>query len=208
MIQNFSQSMRAGRIRQTIEAWTKTQPGLSSRKTIETTALAQKARKVKTNRCNSMRSILMAVSLVLLASTAHANDCDVKASRIVKTIGGTVESHDGSIIYLQHDAVPVPGSFQLDCIEGDDQAQLLMGWRSGRIPSRDFWSVAGSAGAIVTGSSPGAIEAGARVCFDTAQLSGDGKGGYGPANDFTQDGVRFNCSVTDHSFIIFVSVKH
>jgi hypothetical protein len=121
-----------------------------------------------------MRFIVMAVSLALLATQAHANDCEAKAALVVSTLGATIEGRSSLSISLHHGAVPDGFTIGCDSISSPaDGPDLGMGWDT-KDPSGSFWSLAASAGAIITDASPKAIEAGARACYDAARKTSNG----------------------------------
>jgi hypothetical protein len=138
-----------------------------------------------------MRFIMMALSLALLASSpAHAaDDCETKATQIVRWRGATVMRHSSSHVELHHPAVP--GDFTIDCHQGG--AELFMSWNFGGQPSENFWNLAVYAGAIVTDASPKTIDDGAHACFRD-----------GIDNRIEFGGLHFGCDATGKAFKFLV----
>jgi hypothetical protein len=64
-----------------------------------------------------MRVIFKAMLIVACGfaavTTAHANDCVVKANQIVRDLGATIRRESTTMIFLEHSAVP--GDFTLNC---------------------------------------------------------------------------------------------
>jgi hypothetical protein len=148
-----------------------------------------------------MRFIVMAVSLALLATQAHANDCEAKAALVVSTLGATIEGRSSLSISLHHGAVPDGFTIGCDSISSPaDGPDLGMGWDT-KDPSGSFWSLAASAGAIITDASPKAIEAGARACYDAARKTSNG------IAELSRHEIRFECTLLregEGSFVISI----
>jgi hypothetical protein len=151
-----------------------------------------------------MRFIVMALSFTLLASTqVHANDCEAKAALVVSTLGATIEERSSMTISLHHGAVP--GGFTIGCDSKSSPADgpdLNLSWGT-KDPSGIFWSLAASAGAIVTDAPSTAIAAGARACFDAARKTKDG------IAEVNRHEIRYECALLPESEGSFaISIFH
>jgi hypothetical protein len=149
-----------------------------------------------------MRFIEMALSLALLASMpAHANDCEAKAAQVVSTLGATIEGRSSMAISLQHAAVPDGLTIGCDSMSSPaDGPDLVIGWDT-KAPSASFWSLAASAGAIITDTSSKAIEAGARACYDAVRKTKDG------IAELSRHEIRYECTLLpegEGSFVISI----
>jgi hypothetical protein len=148
-----------------------------------------------------MRFILTAVFLALLATQAHANDCEAKAAQVVSTLGATIEGRSSLTISLQHGAVPDGFRIGCDSISSPaDGPDLNLSWDT-KYPSGSFWSLAASAGAIIADASTKAIEAGARACYDAALKTSEG------IAELSRHEIRFECALLpegEGSFVISI----
>jgi hypothetical protein len=150
-----------------------------------------------------MRFILMAVSLALLSvgSQARASDCEAKAAQIVKDLGATIERRSSMMIFLRHGAVPDELSVGCDSASSPADGPDINLSSDAKYPSDSFWSLAGSAGAIVTDVPSKAIEDGARACYNAARKTNDGIAELG------RHGVRYECTLLterEGSFLISI----
>jgi hypothetical protein len=141
--------------------------------------------------------------LVFLASTqAHANDCEAKAVQIVSKLGATIERQSSMTVYLQHDGVPDGLSIGCDPASSPaDGPDINLSWNT-KGPAESFWSLAGSAGAIVAEAPSKTIEDGARACYDAALKANDGIAAL------SRRGVRYECTLLpeeqESSFLISI----
>jgi hypothetical protein len=141
--------------------------------------------------------------LTVFASTqAHAKDCEANAVQIVSKLGATIERQSSMMVYLHHDGVPDGLSIGCDPASSPaDGPDINLSWDT-KDPSEGFWSLAGSAGAIVAEAPPKAIEDGARACYDAARKASEG------IAEITRRGGRYECTLlTDEqesSFLISI----
>jgi len=137
-----------------------------------------------------MRFNVMALSFVLLASTpAHAHDCEAKAAQVVSKLGATIEERSSTTISLHHGAVP--DGFTIGCDPASSPADgpdINLSWDT-KAPSASFWSLAASAGAIITDAPTRAIEAGARACYDAVRKTKDG------IAEVSRHEIRYECAL-------------
>jgi hypothetical protein len=139
---------------------------------------------------------------VFASAQAHAKDCEAKAVQIVSKLGATIERQSSMMVYLHHDGVPDGLSIGCDPASSPaDGPDINLSWDT-KDPSEGFWSLAGSAGAIVAEAPPKAIEDGARACYDAARKASDG------IAEITRRGGRYECTLlTDEqesSFLISI----
>jgi hypothetical protein len=148
-----------------------------------------------------MRFILTAVFLALLATQAQANDCEAKAAQVVSKLGATIERRSSMTISLRHDAVPEGLSISCDSTSSPaDGPDINLSWDT-KAPSASFWSLAASAGAIITDAPTRAIEAGARACYDAARKTKDG------IAEVSRHEIRYECALLpegEGSFVISI----
>jgi hypothetical protein len=104
---------------------------------------------------------------------------------------------------LHHGAVP--GGFTIGCDSKSSPADgpdLNLSWGT-KDPSGIFWSLAASAGAIVTDAPSTAIAAGARACFDAARKTKDG------IAEVNRHEIRYECALLPESEGSFaISIFH
>jgi hypothetical protein len=142
-------------------------------------------------------------SIAFFASTqAHANDCEAKAVQIVSKLGATIERQSSMMVYLRHDGVPDGLSIGCDPASSPADGPDISLSSNTKYPSDSFWSLAGSAGAIVAEASSKSIEDGARACYDAALKANDGIAGL------SRRGVRYECTLLteerDDSFLVSI----
>jgi len=141
--------------------------------------------------------------LAFCASTqAQANDCEAKAIQIVSKLGATIERQSPMMVYLHLDRAPDGLSIGCDPASSPaDGPDINLSWDT-KDPSEGFWSLAGSAGAIVTNAPPKAIEDGARACHDAARKASQGIAEVG------RRGIRYECTLLteegESSFLISI----
>jgi hypothetical protein len=142
-------------------------------------------------------------SLPFFVSTqAHANDCEAKAVQIVSKLGATIERQSSMMVYLQHDGVPDGLSIGCDPASSPADGPDINLSANTKHPSDSFWSLAGSAGAIVADASSKLVEDGARACYDAALKASDGIAGL------NRHGVRYECALLteerEDSFLVSI----
>jgi hypothetical protein len=142
-------------------------------------------------------------SLTLFACTqAQANDCEAKAVQILSKLGATIERQTSMMVYLHHDGVPEGLSIGCDPASSPaDGPDINLSWDT-KDPSESFWSLAGSAGAIVAEAPSNAIQDGARACYDAARKASEGIAAL------SRRGVRYECTLLteaqEGSFLISI----
>jgi hypothetical protein len=142
-------------------------------------------------------------SLTLFACTqAQANDCEAKAVQIVSKLGATIERQTSMMVYLHHDGVPEGLSIGCDPASSPaDGPDINLAWDT-KEPPDGFWSLAGSAGAIVADAPSKTIEGGARACYDAARKASEG------IAELSRRGVRYECTLLmeerEGSFLISI----
>jgi hypothetical protein len=141
--------------------------------------------------------------LAFLASTqARANDCEAKAVQIVSKLGATIERQSSMMVYLHHDGVPDELSIGCDPASSPADGPDVNLSSNTKYPSESFWSLAGSAAAIVADASSKSIEDGARACYAAALKASDGVAGL------TRHGVRYECALLteerEDSFLVSI----
>lgn len=95
----------------------------------------------------------------------------------------------------------MPDGFRIGCdfISSPGPA-LNLSWDT-KYPSGSFWSLAASAGAIISDASTKGIEAGARACHDAALKTSDGM------VDLSRYEIRYECALLpegEGSFVISI----
>jgi hypothetical protein len=133
---------------------------------------------------------------------AQANDCEAKAVQIVSKLGATIEQKTSMTVYLHHDGVPDGLSIGCDPASSPaDGPDINLSWDT-KDPSEGFWSLAGSAGAIVAEAPSKSVEDGARACYDAARKASEGIAAL------NRRGVRYECTLLteeqENSFLISI----
>jgi hypothetical protein len=140
-------------------------------------------------------------SLTVFASTqARANDCETKAVQIVSKLGATIERQSSMTVYLHHDGVPDGLSIGCDPASSPaDGPDINLSWDT-KDPSESFWSLAGSAGAIVAEAPSKSVEDGARACYDAARKASVGIAAI------SRRGVRYECTLLTEEGSFLISI--
>ncbi len=154
----------------------------------------------------TMRSSTLLIACCSLAffvsSQAQANDCETKAVQIVSKLGATIERQSPMMVYLHHDGVPDGLSIGCDPASSPADGPDINLSSSTKYPPKEFWSLAGSAGAIVAEAPSKAIEDGARACYAAALKASEGIAGL------NRRGVRYECTLLteeqEDSFLVSI----
>jgi hypothetical protein len=131
---------------------------------------------------------------------AQANDCEAKAVQIVSKLGATIERQSSMMVYLHHDGVPDGLSVGCDPASSPADGPDINLSSNTKYPSEEFWSLAGSAGAIVAEAPSKAIEDGARACYDAARKASESIAGL------TRRGVRYECTLLTEEGSFLISI--
>jgi hypothetical protein len=139
---------------------------------------------------------------VFASAQAHAKDCEAKAVQIVSKLGATIERQTSMTVYLHHDGVPDGLSVGCDPASSPaDGPDINLSWDT-KDPSESFFSLAGSAGAIVAEAPSKSVEDGARACYDAARKASEGIAAL------SRRGVRYECTLLteegEGSFLISI----
>jgi hypothetical protein len=106
------------------------------------------------------------------------------------------------MVYLHHDRAPDGLSIGCDPASSPADGPDINLASNTKYPSDGFWSLAGSAGAIVADAPSWAVENGARACYDAALKASDGIAGL------SRRGVRYECTLLteerEDSFLVSI----